>query len=76
MSDIIFPAWDMVFPTYYVVFRNCSAVFAGHLYAAKNGVVIDIYSFYKAIKSKYAILLLILRANRMEYEQDFENREL
>ncbi len=46
------------------------------LYAAKNGTVIDIYSFYKAIKSKYAILLLILRANRMEYEQDFENREL
>ena len=43
------------------------------LYAAKNGTVIDIYSFYKAIKSKYAILLLILRANRMEYEQDFEN---
>lgn len=48
----------------------------GQLYAAKNGAAIDIYSFYKVIKSKYAILLLILRANRMKYEQDFENREL
>ena len=73
MSDIIFPAWDIVFPAYYVVFGNCAVGFAGHLYAAKNSVATDIYSFYRAIKSKYVILLLILRANRKGYEQDFEN---
>ncbi len=61
----------------YVVFGVLAeislTVYATASVCGKNGALTDIYSFYKAIKSKYAILLLILRANRMEYEQDFEN---